>query len=161
MGGPIKKNKVFFFGSLEGFRRDQSLFTFFTVPDARLRAGDFSQALNANGSLQQIYDPTTGTGNGFNRTQFPNNQIPSNMISPIAVKVMNLFPPPNNPGTSVGGFTNNYKRQEDRTFARDNWDTKVNWNRTSAHQIWGKFSYMNADGRRPDELPGTRPQRLR
>ena len=144
VGGPIKKNKVFFFGSLEGFRRDQSLFTLFTVPDARLRAGDFSQALNANGSLQQIYDPTTGTGNGFNRTQFPNNQIPSNMISPIAVKVMNLFPLPNNPGTSVGGFTNNYKRQEDRTFARDNWDTKVNWNRTSAHQIWGKFSYMNA-----------------
>ena len=61
MGGPIKKNKVFFFGSLEGFRRDQSLFTLFTVPDARLRAGDFSQALNTNGSLQQIYDPTTGT----------------------------------------------------------------------------------------------------
>ena len=57
MGGPIKKNKVFFFGSLEGFRRDQSLFTLFTVPDARLRAGDFSQALNSNGSLQQIYDP--------------------------------------------------------------------------------------------------------
>ena len=57
---------------------------------------------------------------------------------------MNLFPAPNNPGTGVGGFTNNYKRQEDRTFARDNWDTKVNWNRTSAHQIWGKFSYMNA-----------------
>ena len=135
---------MFFFGSLEGFRRDQSLFTFFNVPDARLRAGDFSQALNADGSLQQIYDPTTGTGNGFNRTQFANNQIPSNLINPIAVKVLNLFPLPNNPGTGVGGFTNNYKRQEDRTFARDNWDTKVNWNRTSAHQIWGKFSYMNA-----------------
>jgi hypothetical protein len=144
IGGPIKKDKLFFFGSLEGFRRDQSLFTFFSVPDARLRAGDFSQALNADGSLQQIYDPATGTGNGFSRTQFANNQIPTGRLNPIALKVLNLFPLPNNPGTSVGGFTNNYKRQEDRTFARDNWDAKMNWNRTSAHQIWGKFSYMNA-----------------
>jgi hypothetical protein len=144
VGGPIKKNKLFFFGSLEGFRRDQSLFTFFTVPTAQLRAGDFSQARNSDGSLQLIYDPSTTVGNGFNRSPFPNNQIPSNMINPIAVKVMNLFPSPNNPGTGTGGFTNNYKRQEDRTFHRDNWDTKVNWNRTSAHQIWGKFSYMNA-----------------
>ncbi len=144
VGGPIKKDKLFFFGSLEGFRRDQSLFTFFNVPDARLRAGDFSQALNANGSQQLIYDPATGTGNGVNRTQFPNNQIPANRLNPIALKVLNLFPLPNNPGTGVGGFTNNYKRQEDRTFNRDNWDTKINWNRTSAHQIWGKFSYMNA-----------------
>jgi hypothetical protein len=122
MGGPIRKNRLFFFGSLEGFRRDQSLFTLFTVPDARLRAGDFSQALNANGSLQVIYDPDTGTGNGFSRTPFPNNQIPANRINPIALKVLNLFPLPNNPGTGTGGFTNNYKRQEDRTFARDNWD---------------------------------------
>jgi len=143
-GGPIKKDKVFFFGSLEGFRRDQSLFTLFNVPDARLRAGDFSQALNANGTLQTIYDPTTGTSNGVGRAAFPNNQIPANMISPVAIRALNLFPLPNNPGTGVGGFTNNYRRQEDRSFARDNWDTKVNWNRTSSQQIWGKFSYMNA-----------------
>ena len=48
------------------------------------------------------------------------------------------------PGTGAGGLTNNYKRQEDRKFARDNMDGKVNWNRTSANQIWGKVSYMNA-----------------
>jgi hypothetical protein len=144
LGGPLKKNKLFFFGSLEGFRRDQSLIQLFSVPDAKLRAGDFSQALNTNGSLQQIYDPTNTTGNGFGRTQFANNMIPAGMISPIAQKVLNLFPLPNNPGTGAGGLTNNYKRQEDRTFARDNWDAKVNWNRTAANQIWGKFSHMNA-----------------
>ena len=42
--GRSRKNKVFFFGSFEGFRRSQSLFTFFSVPDAALRAGDFSSA---------------------------------------------------------------------------------------------------------------------
>jgi hypothetical protein len=144
LGGPISRNHVFFFGSFEGFRRTQSLFTFFNVPDAKLRAGDFSSAVNTNGSIQQIYDPTSGTPNGVGRTQFAGNQIPQSMISPIALKVQQLFPLPNNPGTGAGGLTNNYKRQEDRTFARDNYDGKVNWNRTSAHQIWGKFSYMNA-----------------
>src|SRR5205809_466026 len=47
VGGPIAKNKVFFFSSFEGFRRDLSTFQVFSVPDAKLRAGDFSDALNA------------------------------------------------------------------------------------------------------------------
>jgi hypothetical protein len=144
IGGPIARNKVFFFGSFEGFRREQSLFTFFTVPSAALRAGDFSNAVNTNGTIQQIYDPTSGTSNGVGRTQFTNNQIPANRIDPIALKVLSLFPLPNSGGTGAGGLTNNYKRQEDRTFNRDNMDVKVNWNRTAANQIWGKFSFMNA-----------------
>jgi hypothetical protein len=94
--------------------------------------------------MRRVCDPTTGTPTGVGGTQIAGNQIPQSMISPIALKVQQLFPLPNNPGTGAGGLTNNYKRQEDRTFARDNYDGKVNWNRTSAHQIWGKFSYMNA-----------------
>jgi hypothetical protein len=144
LGGPIRKNKVFFFGSFEGFRRTQSLFTFFTVPNAALRAGDFSGAVNTNGTIQQIYDPISGTGNGVGRTQFTNNVIPTARLDPIALKVLALFPLPNRTGIGAGNLTNNYQRQEDRTFNRDNMDAKVNWNRTSAHQIWGKFSYMNA-----------------
>jgi hypothetical protein len=144
LGGPISKNHLFFFGSFEGFRRTQSLFTFFNVPDAKLRAGDFSGAVNTNGSIQQIFDPTTGTSNGVGRTQFTNNVIPTGQLDPIALKVLQLFPLPNNPGTGAGGLTNNYRRTEDRKFARDNVDGKVNWNRTSSNQIWGKVSYMNA-----------------
>ena len=144
LGGPIAKNKVFFFGSFEGFRRSQSTFQNFSVPDAKLRAGDFSSALAADGSLQQIYDPLSGTSNGVGRTQFQGNVIPTARLDPIALKVLQLFPLPNQAGIGVGGLTNNYRRQEDRTFNRDNMDGKVNWNRTSAHQIWGKFSYMNA-----------------
>src|SRR5262249_36521884 len=59
LGGPIRHDKVFFFGSFEGYNRRQSLFTFFSVPDAALRAGDFSHALNTNGSVQTIYNPFT------------------------------------------------------------------------------------------------------
>jgi Carboxypeptidase regulatory-like domain/TonB dependent receptor-like, beta-barrel len=146
VGGPIAKNRVFFFGSFEGYKRDQSLFTFFSVPDAQLRAGDFSQAtVSATNSAQQvIYNPFTGNADGTGRQAFPGNVIPSNMIDPIALKVLNLFPLPNIAGTGTGGLTNNYRRQEDRTVNRQNYDYKMNWNRTTAQQIWGKFSYMNA-----------------
>ncbi len=66
------------------------------------------------------------------------------MINPIALKILQLFPLPNQPGIGAGGLTNNYQREETRHVDRDNYDVKLNWNRTSAHQIWGKFSFMNA-----------------
>ena len=144
LGGPIKRNRLFFFGSFEGYKRSQSLFTLFTVPDAALRAGDFSHATNTNGSLQLIYDPLTGAANGGGRQQFADNRIPASRIDPIALKIMQLFPLPNTPGIGAGNLTNNYRRQEDRTVNRGNYDAKLNWNRTSSHQIWGKFSFMNA-----------------
>ena len=83
---------MFFFGSFEGYKRTQSLTTFFSVPDAAFRVGDFSNARNTNGSLQTIYNPFTGGSNGVGRDQFNNNQIPSGMINPIALKVQQLFP---------------------------------------------------------------------
>ena len=66
------------------------------------------------------------------------------MINPIALKIMQLFPMPNTTGIGAGGLTNNYQRDEHRTVDRDNYDLKLNWNRTSSQQIWGKYSYMNA-----------------
>ncbi|HET7697162.1 MAG TPA: TonB-dependent receptor [Vicinamibacterales bacterium] len=144
IGGPVRRNAVFFFGSFEGYKREQSLFTFFTVPNEALRRGDFSGAVNTNGSIQNIYDPSTGNTDGTNRTQFANNVIPTNRIDPIALKVLQLFPLPTQPGIGAGGLTNNYRRQEDRTVDRDNFDLKLNWNRTAANQLWGKVSYMNA-----------------
>jgi len=57
---------------------------------------------------------------------------------------LNLYPLPNIQGIGAGGLTNNYQRQENRAVDRQNYDAKVNWNRTSTHQIWVKFSHMNA-----------------
>jgi hypothetical protein len=144
LGGPVRRDRVFFFGSFEGYKRRQSLFTFFSVPDEALRRGDFSRALNINNTLQTIYNPFTGNPDGTGRQPFPNNQIPTSMLNPIALKILQLAPPPNTQGFGAGGLTNNYSRQEDRSVDRENYDAKVNWNRTSAHQIWVKFSHMNA-----------------
>ncbi len=111
-GGPIAKNKLFFFGSFEGYKRTSSITTFFNVPDAALRNGDFSRATNNAGTQQTIYNPFTGNANGTGRTPFDNNQIPVGMINQTALKVMQLYPLPNTLGTGLGGLTRNYQRDE-------------------------------------------------
>ncbi len=144
-GGPIRKDKLFFFGSYDGFRRSNSEFRFFSVPDEAMRSGDLSRATNNAGTQQIIYNPfsTTAT-NGRERTAFAGNRIPANLIDPIALKVLQLYPLPNVQGIGLAGLTNNYQRREDRTFDRDNYDLKINYNRTSAHQLWFKYSFMDA-----------------
>jgi hypothetical protein len=143
-GGPIRRNKMFFFGSYEGYKQSQNLSTFFTVPDAALRAGDFSNARNADGSVQIIYDPRTGNADGSGRMPFPSNRIPADRLNSVAQQVLNLFPNANSGGTGAGNLTNNYRREELRTTDRHNIDAKVNFNRTSAHQIWARFGYLDA-----------------
>src|SRR5262249_46942448 len=145
LGGPIRRNRLFFFGSYEGYISRLSQFAFFNVPDAALRNGDFSNALNLNGTLQRIYDPFTGdlaTGQG--REQFDNNAIPAARVHPISKRLLALFPLPNIEGTGAGGLTNNYRTTRPSSTDRHNYDLKINWNRTGAHQLWAKYSYMNA-----------------
>src|SRR5207245_7925547 len=93
---------------------------------------------------QTIYNPFTGDAGGTGRQPFPDNKIPLNLLDPIALKILNLYPLPNNPGIGAGGLVENYRRQENRTVDRQNYDFKVNWNRTSAQQVWAKFSHMHA-----------------
>jgi hypothetical protein len=145
LGGPIVRNQLFFFGSYEGYQGRQNLFAFFNVPNAALRNGDFSGALNTNGTVQRIYDPFTGDlATGTGRTQFDNNVIPADRINPITRKLLALYPMPNVEGTGAGGLTGNYRTVRRNATDRHNIDLKLNWNRTPAHQLWGKYSHMNA-----------------
>ena len=97
IGGPIQKNRLFFFGAWEGQYQTTPQQFFYNVPPPALRAGDFSQAFNPDGSLQVIYDPLTGNPDGTGRVPFPGNVIPAGLIDPIAKKIQNLYPLPNPP----------------------------------------------------------------
>ncbi len=145
-GGPIRRNSVFFFGSYEGYLSRLDQYAFFSVPDEALRNGDFRAALNQDGSLQRIYDPMSAalTAATAGRMQFANNVIPGNRIDPLARTLLAMYPLPNIEGTGAGGLTNNYRTVRRSTTDRHNFDLKLNWNRTRAHQIWGKVSRMDA-----------------
>ena len=147
LGGPIRRNQLFYFGSYEGYFSELERFAFYSVPDAALRRGDFSNALNANGTLQAIFDPASAnlTAAVAGRTQFPSNIIPPARINSIARRIIDTYYPlPNVEGSGAGGLTNNYRETQLDTTDRHNIDVKVNWNRTGAHQIWGKVSHMDA-----------------
>jgi outer membrane receptor protein involved in Fe transport len=89
VGGPIVKNRAFFFGDFEGTRITQGVLRTTRVPTEAERAGIFSQT---------IVDPTTGQ-------PFANNTIPDQRIDPIARQLLALIPMPNTSGT------NNFARQ--------------------------------------------------
>jgi hypothetical protein len=138
LGGPIVKNRLFYFGGYEGTRQRTGASGLFTVPTAAQRAGDFSGNISANGQ-GRLYDPATGSANGAGRTPFPNNMIPPGRISPVARRILEYVPLPN-----LAGDTQNYFASGTGVLNRDNYDIKVNWNRNERHSIFFKYSRMDA-----------------
>jgi len=132
-GGPIKKDKLFFFFSYEAMRDRSSYSSLTTIPTAELRNGDFS----ATGV--KLYDPNTGNVDGSGRTQFANAIIPADRISSVAQKMLALVPQPNLPG-----FVDNYYISAPMVFDRNNYDTRLDWMVNPQTTIWGKYSIMQA-----------------
>jgi Carboxypeptidase regulatory-like domain len=115
LGGPVwlpkiynGRNKTFFFFSYEGFRnRIGASATPYTVPPPEFFTGDLHNWVNSSGKMIQIYDPsTTQLVNGtYQRTPFPNNQIPQSQFDPVAKAIMGFVQPlakPNLPGLVPG-----------------------------------------------------------
>ena len=118
IGGPIVRNKLFFFGSYEGTWDRQFASRIETLPTAAIRRGDMSA------SPTLIYDPTTGTAAGTGRTPFPNQQIPTARMDPVALKVQSMLINPTSPDL----LTANLFAQGNYAFNSKKFDGKINWN---------------------------------
>ncbi len=129
VGGPVLKDKLFFFGDWDRVTTSKAVNGIASVPTAALRSGIFL------GTGTTIYDPTTGTATGANKSAFQNDTIPSGEINFAAAKMLSLLPLPNLPGQ-----VNNYFGSADTTFIRDNIDTKITYNPSSRIGTFGHYS---------------------
>lgn len=144
LGGPIKREKLFFFLNYEGYRELRSIDRIATAPSERERNGDFSQTRGANGQVITIYDPLTTRPDpnrpGFYiRDPFPGNRIPADRIAPIAREVLKLYPMGNLPGDPVTGANNLFQRSEN-PIDRDNWGVKLDYNLTNTRRLAGRYT---------------------
>jgi hypothetical protein len=145
-GGPIRKNRTFFFVSYEGARRHLGITQTLTVPTELQKAGDFSQTFDARGALIPIYDPATTRGSGSTATRevFPGNRIPGARIDPVAAKVMPYYPAANRPADTLAG-ANNFRANISNSAPRENILAKLDENLGDKDKITGRFVYTSDD----------------
>ena len=148
LGGPIRRDKTFFFFSYEGSRRKTGTTRIMTVPTELQRLGDFSQTFDARGNLIVIYDPATTAGNS--RTPFPGNVIPQHRLDPVALQLMALYPQPNRTPDSASG-ANNFAANGAERLVRDNYLAKVDHTLGRNGKISGRYLY-NSDNRFPTSV---------
>ena len=125
VGGPIKKDKTFFFFAYEGIRRKQAVTSLQQVPTLAFRTGDFS-ALTA-----ALRDPNGGT--------FANNQIPSSRFNPIAVKIIQRgsFPSPT-PGLTG---TNNILVNNPIPQNVNQYSTRIDHQISAKNTLFGRYGF--------------------
>ena len=145
IGGPIKKDKWFYFLSYEGTGLIATAPFLAEVPTAQMRTGDLS------GNPQPIYNPFTGNpANGLGRTPFPGNIIPTSMITPGVQNLLNysaangnLWSLPNQAGTGSLGLANNLNTNGETYLERHQTDFKTNWNPTQKLSTFVRFGWGN------------------
>ncbi|MGH9325491.1 MAG: carboxypeptidase regulatory-like domain-containing protein [Terriglobia bacterium] len=133
LGGPIIKDKLFFYGDYEGSREAAQNLLVTNVPLPAWRSGDFSDLLSQGVTIS----------NPFTKQNFANNMIPSNLINPVSNAIQtSLFPQPNTGGP--GAQANNYTGLFPGTtgFTRfDNIDARVDFDPTTRDALFARISY--------------------
>jgi hypothetical protein len=149
LGGPILKNKLFFFTDYQALRKDvpPSLTGTIVMPLA-WRNGDFSSLLDptqaANGKAVQLYNPFSLNATTGNRDPFPNNIIPVGLLSPAAVKLLNnlaLYPAPQ----SSTFKTNNYFYGSSSQLNADQGDLKFDYRPNDKDYFSARYSQGRQD----------------
>jgi len=154
LGGPIFKDKLFFFVDYQGLRRDTppSASSATLMPTA-WRSGDFSALLDATqtgGKVIQLYNPFSVDANG-NRAPFPNNQIPQNLLDPAAVKLVTstFYPQP-----SFNRFTTaNYFYSSWSYLYSDQGDMKLDWRPNDKDYFSARISKGRQDNPSLNNMP--------
>jgi outer membrane receptor protein involved in Fe transport len=137
IGGPIKRNKLFFFANYLRTMDHEANTNQTNIPSNEFRKGDLS-----GDPGHQVYDPTTGTqdGSGQNRTPFPGNIIPASRINPVSAKLLSFLPPTNENFVPTSQ-TNDYFALLPARKHNNQIDSKVDWTLSDKDRISGRFSF--------------------
>ena len=167
IGGPILRNKLFFFSSYHGLRNNQTTTSLMTVPTALERVGNFSQTLkpdeNGNPIRARIFDPFSVTqinADLYRRAEIPNATIPN--PDPYALRMFGYYPMPNRTPDDVYN-TNNFESTTTTTVRRHSNNNRVDL-KLGSHSIYGSggISYAEIITPRPfgtapfNDAPGIR-----
>jgi hypothetical protein len=153
LGGPIIKNRTFYFFSYQGFYNPSGIQNFSSVPTQKMKAGDFSDFLDpvylkAAGIANpiQLYNP-------FTKEPFQDNKIPQALISPVAQNVLKVYPDPN---FSVGkAYVQNFFMTGVLLRKESNFDTRVDHYFTPKEHLYGRFTFFRSpNGATQSGLPG-------
>ena len=146
VGGPIMKNKLFYFFSWERYDTKRPTTYTYTVPTAKMRAGDFSEVAAAYPAFK-LFNPFSDR-TGAAREQWTNNIVPAQYLSAITQTAMSKFFPAVNSARDLNSnlLLDDYTQLREEYQKRDNVDVKVNWQIKPTAMVWGKFGYMNNTG---------------
>ena len=135
LGGPIRRNRTFFFTNYEGLRILQSVTNTTLLPPTALRQGNFSGINPQTGNpFPAIIDPTTGQ-------PFPENTIPASRIDPLSRAILDRIPLPNNPNAPSG--ENNDINVGLHRVTTDQFISRIDHELTPKHQLFGRFLLFN------------------
>lgn len=152
LGGPVIKNRTFFFGGYEYTRQESPTSSVITVPTAIQRAGNFSETFTAAGQLMQLYDPfatfTNAAGN-LERRPFPGNIIPASRMDPISLRALSFVPQPNQPGAQFTNTANWFGQGINRSSGHQA-NIKGDHNFNPANRLSGRYSNVRSSGSNPN-----------
>jgi hypothetical protein len=157
-GGPIKKNKIFFFGDWEGYKYAVPYTVLTSVPTAAMRSGDFS------GTVDTIYNTATtvctvagGTlgdcpGNKYASQAWPNDSLPQSAIVADGADLVNLFPMPNVAGAS---YLDNYVASAPDEYTVNQPEARLDYNLTDHTRLYTYYIWEGgSEARDSSGFPG-------
>lgn len=141
IGGPIRRDKTFFFGYYEGFRNRQGQTYVSTVPSLLERQGDFSETVDpSSGTVLPLINEATGQ-------VYAGNKLPASSLDPISQSLLNYYPLPNS-GTNLYTTTQTLKE------TRDQFGARIDHYLSSRDSIFGRYNFTNGSQLNPIAVSG-------